>query len=157
MWELIDLLKRELAVIIVGATPIFELRGAIPLGVSMGFTPIQSTILSIIGNILPIPFLLLLLKPIFKFLRRYDKFDRIIEWIENRTLRRSKRMKKYTLLGLYLLVAVPLPTTGAYTGSLAASLFNIRFKFAFPTIVAGVITAGVIMYILSSIGVMVLV
>lgn len=157
MWELIDLLKRELAVIIVGATPIFELRGAIPLGVSMGFTPIQSTILSIIGNILPIPFLLLLLKPIFKFLRRYDKFDRIIEWIENRTLRRSKRMKKYTLLGLYLLVAVPLPTTGAYTGSLAASLFNIRFKFAFPTIVAGVITAGIIMYILSSIGVMVLV
>ncbi|WP_130805930.1 COG2426 family protein [Senegalia massiliensis] len=157
MWELIDLLKRELAVIIVGATPIFELRGAIPLGVSMGFTPIQSTILSIIGNILPIPFLLLLLKPIFKFLRRYDKFDKIIEWIENRTLRRSKRMKKYTLLGLYLLVAVPLPTTGAYTGSLAASLFNIRFKFAFPTIVAGVITAGIIMYILSSIGVMVLV
>lgn len=157
MWELIDLLKRELAVVIVGATPILELRGAIPFGLSMGFTPIQSTILSIFGNIIPVPFLLLLLKPIFTFLRKYERFDKMIDWLENRTLRRSKKMKKYTLLGLYLLVAVPLPTTGAYTGSLAASLFNIRFKFAFPTIVAGVVTAGIIMYILSSVGVMVFV
>ncbi|MGO1368476.1 MAG: COG2426 family protein [Senegalia sp. (in: firmicutes)] len=154
--EFIELLKSELAVVIVGATPIFELRGAIPLGISLGFTPIQSTILSIFGNILPVPFLLLLLRPIFTFLRKFKKFDKMINWLENRTLRRSKKMKKYTLLGLYLLVAIPLPTTGAYTGSLAATLFNMRFKFAFPTIVAGVVTAGFIMYLLSSVGVMVL-
>ncbi|MBS4535801.1 small multi-drug export protein [Clostridium sp. D2Q-14] len=152
MMELIEVLKKELAVIILGATPIFELRGAIPLGVTLGFSPLQSTILGIIGNMLPVPFLLLLLRPVFKFLRKYDFFDRKIEWLEDRTLRRSRKMKKYTILGLYLLVAIPLPTTGAYTGCLAASLFNLRFKFAFPTIVAGVITAGIIMYTLSTVG-----
>ncbi|MBS4538165.1 small multi-drug export protein [Clostridium sp. D2Q-11] len=153
MWELIELLKKELAVVILGATPIFELRGAIPLGVSLGFSPFHSTMLGIAGNILPVPFLLFFLRPIFNYLRRYSFFDRMIVWLENRTLKRSAKMKKYTILGLYLLVAVPLPTTGAYTGCLAATLFNLRFKFAFPAIVAGIITAGFIMYTLSTVGV----
>ena len=153
MWELITLLKKELVVIMVAATPIVELRGAIPLGIGMGFSPLHSTILGIIGNILPVPFLLLLLRPIFDYLRKIDFFDKIITWIENRTLKRSERMRKYTIFGLFLLVAIPLPTTGAYTGCVAASLFDLRFKYSFPTIVAGVIAAGIIMLTLSSVGI----
>ncbi|EOD00945.1 COG2426 family protein [Caldisalinibacter kiritimatiensis] len=152
MGDIISVFKKEMLVILFAMTPVFELRGAIPLGITLGFEPIHSTILSIAGNIIPVPLLLKLLKPTFRYFEKTKVFGGIIDWIKRRTLRRSEKVRKYKVFGLYLLVAIPLPTTGAWTGCIAASLFEIDFKQAFPAIVAGVITAGIIMLILSYMG-----
>ncbi|KPU26409.1 ligand-binding protein SH3 [Caloranaerobacter sp. TR13] len=148
--QTLKVLKDELIVMLVAAAPIFELRGAIPLGIAMGFTPLHSTVLSIIGNLIPVPFLLKLLNPLFDYFGRTKMFGKIVNWIKQRTLKRSKKVEKYSVLGLFLLVAIPLPSTGAWTGCVAATLFNIDFKYSFPAIVAGVFTAGLIVFILSS-------
>lgn len=149
MGEIFEIIKDELIVMMLAATPISELRGAIPLGISMGFSPLHSTIISIIGNCLPVPFLLLLLRPLFAALEDVKILGNIIKWIKRRTLKKSKNIVKYSVLGLYILVAIPLPTTGAYTGCVAATLFNIRFKYAFSAIVLGIITSGMIVLFLS--------
>lgn len=153
--ELISKYMGEIMVLIMGATPIVELRGAIPFGIlRYNFSPMYSTVISIIGNSLIVPFLLLLLKPIFNYFRHFKYFDKIIVWLEERTRKRSKNVEKYKIFGLFLLVAIPLPTTGAYTGCLAATLFEIEFKHALPAIILGVISAGIIMLTLSSLGIM---
>lgn len=149
MEEIFEAIKDEFIVMLFAATPIFELRGAIPLGISKGFSPLHSTLLSIVGNSLPVPFLLLLLRPVFSALEDVKIIGNIIIWIKKRTLKKSKNIVKYSVLGLYILVAIPLPTTGAYTGCVAATLFNIRFKYAFPAIILGIITAGIIVLLLS--------
>lgn len=149
MGEIFEIIKEELIVMLVAATPISELRGAIPLGISMGFSPLHSTLLSIIGNCIPVPFLLLLLRPIFSALEDVKIIGNIIRWVKNRTLKKSKNIIKYSVLGLFILVAIPIPSTGAYTGCVAATLFNIRFKYAFSAIILGVITAGIIVLFLS--------
>lgn len=146
-------ISNELKVILTGAVPLLELRGAIPFGVVLGFTPLKSTLLSIIGNILPVPFLLLLLKPVMEYLDGTKYAGWFIEWLRNRTIRKSDKIRKYSVLGLFLLVAIPLPTTGAYTGCVAASLFNIRFKHSFPAVIAGVLAAGLIVFTLTTVGV----
>ncbi len=150
MAEILAVFKKEIAVILLAAAPISELRGAIPVGISLGFSPIHSMILSIIGNMIPVPLLLIILEPVFDYLEKTIGFRRIVKWIKKRTLRRSEKIRKYKILGLFLLVAIPLPTTGAWTGAIAASLFNFKFKEAFLAIFAGVITAGIIIVILST-------
>lgn len=149
MGEMLEAIKNELIVMLIAATPISELRGAIPLGISMGFSPLHSAILSVIGNSLPVPFLLLLLRPVFSALENMRIIGNIILWIKKRTLKKSKTIEKYSIFGLFILVAIPLPTTGAYTGCVAATLFNIRFKYAFPAIILGIIAAGIIVLLLS--------
>lgn len=150
MGEILAEFKKELAVILLAAAPISELRGAIPVAISLGFSPIHSMILSIIGNMLPVPLLLIGLEPIFDYLGRTTGFRKIVDWIKKRTLRRSEKIRKYKILGLFLLVAIPLPTTGAWTGAIAASLFKFKFKEAFLAIFAGVIVAGIIVVILAT-------
>ncbi len=149
MIEIFELIKKEILVVLVGATPVFELRGAIPLGITLGFSPLQSTMLSVIGNIIPIPILLKILDPLFSWLSRTSILNRFVEWLKLRTIRRSSKVKKYSLLGLFLLVAIPLPTTGAYTGCIAATIFNIDYKKALVTITGGVLVAAVIVFLLS--------
>lgn len=149
MGEILEFIKEEFIVMMIAAAPISELRGAIPLGISMGFSPLHSTIISIIGNCLPVPFLLLLLRPLFAALEDIRIVGGFIKWIKRRTLRKSNNIVKYSVLGLYILVAIPLPTTGAYTGCVAATLFNIRFKYAILAIISGVITSGIIVLFLS--------
>ncbi|WP_250160260.1 COG2426 family protein [Caloranaerobacter azorensis] len=148
--QTLKVLKDELIVILVAAGPVLELRAAIPLGIAMGFTPVQSTILSIIGNLIPVPILLKILKPLFDYLGRTKMFGKIAEWIKQRTLKKSEKVEKYRALGLFLLVAIPVPSTGAWTGCLAAALFDIEFKYSFPAITAGVVVAGLIVFILSN-------
>ena len=117
MWDFFQGISNELTVILVAAMPLSELRGAIPLGITMGFTPLESTILSIIGNIIPIPFLLKLLEPIMTYFESTRLFSKDVQWVKRRTLKRSRdKVRKYSLLGLFILVAIPLPTTGAWTG-----------------------------------------
>lgn len=149
MDSLFEIVNRELLIVLIAAMPLMELRAAIPIGVSLGMDPIHATVLSIIGSILPVPFLLMLIKPIANYFKRIRIFRHIINKTVRRTLKKSDKIKKYKVIGLLLFVAVPLPTTGVWSGCLAAILFNIPFKYAFPAIAVGTSIAGVGMFILS--------
>lgn len=150
MLELFEEIKREILVMFIAAMPISELRGAIPLGISLGLSPIHSTFISIIGNILIIPILLKILNPIMNYLEKTIIFSKTIGWIKRRTLKKTKStIKKYSLFGLFILVAIPIPTTGAWTGCIAASLLKLNYKEALFVISSGVLTAGIIVSTIS--------
>lgn len=150
MLDVLETIKDEIAVMFVAAMPLVELRGAIPLGISMGFTPLESTVLSIIGNIIPVPFLLRLLEPIMDYLEKTTLFSKLVKKVKKRTLKKSRdKIKKYSLLGLFILVAVPIPTTGAWTGCIAATLLKLDPRKALVSIVSGIIAAGIIVFSLS--------
>ncbi len=142
--------KREILVIIVAAMPLSELRGAIPLGISLGLSPIHSTIISILGNMMIVPILLKILNPLMNYLERTALFSKFIGWVKRRTMKRTRNtIKKYSLLGLFILVAIPIPTTGAWTGCIAASLLKLDYKKALFVILSGVLTAGIIVSTIS--------
>ncbi len=142
----------ELITILIGASPILELRGAIPYAWSQGMNHISAYLLSVTGNIIPVIPLLLFLGPVSRFLRRFRPFDKFFSWWFSHTLRRSRLVEKYEALGLALFVMIPLPLTGAWTGSVAAFLLGIRFRFAFPAIILGVILAGIIVSLATKVG-----
>jgi len=144
----------DLVVIIIATLPIVELRGAIPVAMHFfGMSIPRSYILCVIGNMIPVPFILLLLGPVSRILRKIKIFDRFFEWLFTRTRRRSETIKKYEELGLIMFVAIPLPVTGAWTGSLAAFLFGLRFWPSFFCALAGVCIAGVIVTTFSAMGI----
>lgn len=150
MWELIEELKNEILVMMVAAMPISELRGAIPLGISLGLSPIHSTIISILGNMAIVPILLKILNPVMNYLEKTIIFSKTIGWVKERTLKRTRStIKKYSLLGLFILVAIPIPTTGAWTGCIAASLLRLDYKDSLFVILSGVLTAGLIISTIS--------
>lgn len=150
MWELFQEIKREILVIIVAAMPISELRGAIPLGISLGLSPIHSTIISVIGNMAIVPILLKILNPVMNYFEKTVLFSKTVGWVKRRTLKKTKStIKKYSLLGLFILVAIPVPTTGAWTGCVAATLLRLDYKNALIAILAGVLVAGLIVATIS--------
>ena len=122
--------------------PVVELRGGIPLGLSLGLTPAESFLCAVAGNMLPVPFLILLTRRVFAWLKRSAKIAPLIEKLERRGHEKSDLVLKYKTLGLIILVAIPLPGTGAWTGALVATLLNIRLKTAIPAIMLGVLIAG---------------
>ena len=141
----------EGAVFIISMIPILELRGGI-LAAGPAFLNIptwRAIPICLVGNLIPIPFILLLIRPIFAWLRKTRLFRPLVEKLENRAMRKSDQVKKYEFWGLMLFVGIPLPGTGAWTGALVASLLGIDWKKAFGAIVVGVCMASVIMYILS--------
>jgi len=144
--------NKEIAVIVLGALPVSELRGAIPLALSMGFSPLKAYLLAFTGNLIPVVPLLFLLQPISDRLRHIKIFERFFNWLFERTRRKASLIEKFEALGLILFVAIPLPITGAWTGCVAATLFKIRFRYAFLSIVVGVILAGLIVLGLSLAG-----
>ena len=144
--------NKEAAVVILAALPISELRGAIPLAISMGFSPQKAYILGVVGNLLPVIPLLFLLQPISEKLRHIPIFERFFNWLFERTRKKATLIEKFEAIGLILFVAVPLPITGAWTGCLAATLFKIRFRYALVAIIAGVVIAGVIVLAISVAG-----
>jgi uncharacterized membrane protein len=136
-------LSKELIVIIVSALPIVELRGAIPLAINVfHFSWYYALVLAIVGNLIPVPFILLFLVTISRHLSKIGIFMRWFNWLEESTRRRGKIVERYKHIGLALFVAVPLPITGAWTGSLAATLFEIKFKQALLFIFIGICIAG---------------
>jgi len=137
-------IPKEWAAIIIAGLPIVELRGSIPAALAMGITPMKAFILSIIGNSLPIIPTLLLLEPVSNALMRFKPWKRFFDWLFERTREKGELIQKYEAIGLMLFVAVPLPMTGAWSGCIAASLFRIKFRYAFPAIFLGVVIAGVI-------------
>lgn len=125
--------------------PVTELRGAIPIAISYYHLPaMPSYIFAVFGNLIPAIFLLLYLKPLSDFLRRWQIFELFFCWLFQRTRKHEKRYEKYGALFLLFFVAIPLPGTGVWTGSVAAFLFGIRFWYAFPVMAGGVIIAGLI-------------
>lgn len=145
MFQLIHQIKRELLVVLVATMPISELRGAIPLGISLGLSPLHSTIISILGNIAIVPFLLKILEPVMDYLEGRFLFSSAVGWLKKRTLARTRStIRRYSLLGLFILVAIPIPTTGAWTGCIAASLLKIDYEDALIVISLGVLVSGLI-------------
>lgn len=142
----------ELLVFITGALPISELRGAIPLGVAKGLPIYKATIIAILGNLSPIIPLLLFLKPVSDRLRNFKILKKFFDWLFERAKKKAGLIEKYEVIGLTLFVAVPLPMTGAWTGAIIASLFKIRFRYAFWSIVLGVVGAAAIIASLTYFG-----
>ena len=134
---------------LVGMTPVLELRGAIPLGVAAGLPPLTACAAAILGNIVPVPFIMLLVRRVFRWLRKTAFLGPKIDWLERRAHLKGRLVRRYRLPGLLLLVAVPLPGTGAWTGALVATLLDIRLRHAFPAIAAGVVIAGVLITLLT--------
>lgn len=139
----------ELIVFIISMLPILELRGGLIVAAVLGVPWHIAFPICVVGNMLPIPFVLLFIRKIFNWLERFGWCAKLIRKFEDRVLKKGEGIKKSWLIGLYLFVAIPLPGTGGWTGALAADLFDIRFKSAFPTIFAGVLSAGIIMSVLS--------
>jgi len=139
-------------IIAVSASPVVELRGAIPLAVSMGISPLSAFLISVIGNLLPVPLLLVVFSPITAQLRETKLLKKIFSWLEERTRRKASLVQKYEFWGLVLFVAIPFPTTGAWTGSFAASIFKLNYKLSLLAITLGVIIAGIIVSVITVAG-----
>lgn len=130
---------------LVSMVPVIELRGAIPIGVGAGLDLWVSIAVSVIGNLVPVPFIIIFIKKIFAWLRKISrKLDGLVTRLEKRAESKSATVQKYAFWGLFLLVAIPLPGTGAWTGSLVAAMLDMPLKKAFPAIVLGVLGAAVI-------------
>jgi uncharacterized membrane protein len=141
------------AVFFIAMVPIFELRGAIPVGINILGLPWYEVLpLALAGNLLPVPFILLFLNWAVQLLERLPVFKRFFTWLFEHTRRRSGLIKRYGRIGLALFVAVPLPVTGAWTGSAAAVMLGLSLKQAFVPIAIGVLIAGVIVTTLSLMG-----
>lgn len=148
-------INHELAVFIVSMIPIVELRGAIPFGVALGMEWHVAYILSVLGNVLPVPFIILFFRPIIEFMEKTKLFGKLAIKLKNRTVHKAENMNnsnKFKKLGLYIFVAIPLPGTGAWTGAAIAALMKMRIKDSIPIIFAGVASAGVLMLIISKTG-----
>lgn len=133
----------------IGMLPIIELRGAIPIGVlTFQLSYLESFICSFIGNIIPVYFIVKFIRPLFDFFGRWKIFKVIIDWATEKAtkhIQENEKLQNAVSVGLFLFVAIPLPGTGAWVGSLIANFLNLPPKKAIPPIIAGVLTAGIIM------------
>jgi uncharacterized membrane protein len=144
MSEISNFIGKELSVLILSMMPISELRGAIPYGISIGLSPYNAFVISVIGNIIPVPFLLKLYQPIIRWIARSTFLRRPASMIVNKVDRSSQKVRKYELWGLFLLVAIPLPTTGVWTASAVASFLKLSYRKSIFFISLGVLAAGII-------------
>ncbi len=129
--------------------PVVELRGAIPAGIAAGLPPAAAFAAAVLGNLVPVPFIILLSRRVFDRLRRTRTLGPWILRIERRTHLKGRIVRKYRLMGLVIFVAIPLPGTGAWTGALIAALLDIRLRHALPALLAGVLAAGVLVTLLT--------
>ena len=146
-------IPRELIIVIVSALPVVELRGALPLAINLFHMAwYKAFCLAVIGNLLPVPILLLFLDSLAKAVSRVGVGRRVVDWVFERTRRQGETIERYEKIGLTLFVAIPLPVTGAWTGSIAAFLLGVKFRYAFLSILFGVIIAGAIVTSLCLLG-----
>lgn len=132
--------------------PILELRGGLPFALSQGLSPLRAYLISVAGNILPVFPLLLLLRRLFIFLGRYKMAEKTLSWTMKRARKREDLVRRYGFGGLILLVAIPLPITGAWTGVLVSFLLSLEIKYSFVGICIGVFLAGGIVLSMSLLG-----
>ena len=138
-------LEHYLYVFFCSMVPLIELRGAIPIGAGLGMPWYSAFIVSVAGNMLPIPFILLFIKRILSWMKTTAYFAKIAIWLEEKAEKNKHKVAKYATFGLMLFVGIPLPGTGAWTGALIAALMGMRIKHSLPSILAGVVIAAFIM------------
>ena len=141
----------ELCVFFCSMIPIIELRGAIPMGFALGLPWWQSYILSVLGNMLPVPFILLFIRAVLSFMTKskVKLFNKVAGWLNRKVEKNKDKISKYSFWGVCFFVAVPLPVTGAWTGSLVAAMIDMKFWKAFLSALLGVMIAGVVMTLIS--------
>jgi uncharacterized membrane protein len=135
---------------LVSMVPVVELRGGIPFGVAAGLPVWEAWLAALIGNLIPVPFIIVYIRRIFQWMRRRSpRLDRLVDRLERKAEKKMATALKYEYLGLFILVAIPLPGTGAWTGSLVAGLLDMPLRRAVPSILAGVMAAGLAISILT--------
>ena len=145
-----EFLKNYGMIFLFSMAPVSELRGAIPVGIAMGLEPWLVWLVCVIGNMVPVPLIILCIRGVFQWMKRRKGFcARLAESMEQKAAKGAQLFYKYELLGLFILVAIPLPGTGAWTGALVAAMLRVRLKASVPIITLGVCTAGSVMLILS--------
>ncbi len=144
------MIKNFLWVLLLSMVPVLELRASIPVGCSLGLNAWQCAIAAIIGNMIPVPFIILFIRKVFDYMRtHWDKLGLLVDRLEAKAEKKKPLVQKYAVLGLTLLVALPLPGTGAWTGALVAAMLDLRLKRAIPCILFGVLIAAIIVTIIS--------
>ena len=155
MWNSVG--GKILMTIVISMVPVLELRGAIPIATAHGLNFWVAIVCAIIGNLIPVPFIIIFIRKIFELIRKWSpKLDKLVTKLEDRAHKKSDVVLKYAFWGLVILVAIPLPGTGAWTGALVAAMLNMRLRKAFPAIALGVINAGVIVSVVTYGGIMIL-
>jgi uncharacterized membrane protein len=146
----LETVGREWCVFFCSMIPIIELRGAIPMGWAMGLEWWQSYLISVAGNMLPVPFILLFINKIIKWMAesKISLFNKVANWLLKKAEKNRAKIEKYAFWGVALFVAVPLPVTGAWTGSLVAAVIDMKFWKALLSALIGVMIAGVIMTVI---------
>ena len=152
--ELVNLgIAKELIVIIIAAVPVLELRGALPVAINVFNMPwYWAYLLAVIGNMLPVPILLLFFDSLAKLASKVEIGRRFVNWGLERTRRHGKLIERYERIGLMLFVAIPLPFTGAWTGSIAAFIMGMKFRYSILSILCGVIISGTVVTCLCLLG-----
>ena len=140
--------------VLVSMIPVVELRGGIPFGVTVGLPVWLAYLAAVVGNMLPVPFIVVYIRRIFQWMRRrLPRLNHLVTTLEKKAHLKGRKVTKYKYLGLAIFVAIPLPGTGAWTGSLAAAFLDMRLRRALPAILLGVLTAGCIMLTLTHVGI----
>lgn len=139
-------LGEMLFTMLVSMVPVIELRGGVPFGTALGLSPAQALVSAIIGNMIPIPFIIVYIRRIFLWMRRKSvRLNDLVDKLERKAHLKGQKVTKYKYIGLWIFVAIPLPGTGAWTGALVAAILDMPLRKALPSIFLGVITAGIIM------------
>ena len=143
-----SIVGKTVAAFFMSMVPVVELRGAIPFAYGAGIDPWVAFIVCLLGNLVPVPFIILFIRKIFALMRKWMPWlDGLVTKLEQRAEKKSAALQKSTFWGLFILVAIPLPGTGAWTGSLVAAMLDMRLKRAFPAIAAGVTAASAVVTI----------
>lgn len=142
-------LGKNITIFLISMMPILELRGGMIAACLLGLDPYLSLLVCIIGNIIPIPLILWFITPVFNWFKKKKGLRKFANWCEKHANKKQGKIDKLKYYGLFLFVAIPLPTTGAWTGSLIAALLGLDKKKSLIAAAAGVIAAGLIMLVLS--------
>lgn len=149
-WLTTDLNGEFILTLLVSMIPVVELRGGIPFGVAAGLPVWAAYLAAVIGNLIPVPFIVVYIRRVFMFMRQHmPRLNSLVDKMEQKAHLKSASVLKYQYLGLAIFVAIPLPGTGAWTGALVAAFLDMRLKKAMPSIMGGVLSAGLIISILS--------
>lgn len=140
--------SHELIVFIISLCPVLELRGGLIAAKLFNMGLIKAFIICYVGNMLPIPFILLFIKKIFECMKKSEKLGKVVKKMEQKAEKNSDKVRRYKMWGLLVLVAIPLPGTGGWTGALVAALMDLKIKNSLPVIAAGVFIAGIIVSII---------
>lgn len=143
-------LGKVLTTLFISMVPVIELRGAIPYATGMGLSPWVAIPVAMIGNLIPIPFIILFIKKVFAWMRKVSpKLNKVVDKLEAKAEKNKEKVLRYAFWGLVIFVAIPLPGTGAWTGALVAAMLDMPLKKAFPSVVLGVLVAGFIVAFVS--------